>query len=384
MKGHVPPAVPIDESRDMAVISGPGIGLSRRFYETLVAPILAARFPTLRYAAAQVGLGSEVLGFDTDMSADHDYGPNVQIFLDEAGFANTAPAVMQAMDEALPETFERWNLRYPTYVRPPAGDAEAGLLGSDHGVELYTLSAWRDRFLGPPFARELTALDWLSYSEQIFLTATGGIVFRDDLGALTDFRARLAYFPRDVWLYKLCAQWSRIAEERAYVGRAGSVGDELGSAVIAARMVGNIMRLAFLVERRYVPYPKWFGTAFSALSCARDLAPMLESVLSARSWQARETALLDACRYMAELQVARDIPGATAPVMGRLHTRPFRFIDSLKIGDALRAAIEDETLRTLPEFGAADQFVNSNFVLAVPDFTRTAFSALWDLKPADG
>lgn len=43
--------------------------------------------------------------------------------------------------------------------------------------------------------------------------------FRDDIGELSALRDRLCYFTRDVWLYKLAAQWGRIAEERAYIGR---------------------------------------------------------------------------------------------------------------------------------------------------------------------
>ena len=46
-----------------------GLELSRLFFEEAVRPALAAEFPSLRYAAALVGTGSEVLGFDTEMSA---------------------------------------------------------------------------------------------------------------------------------------------------------------------------------------------------------------------------------------------------------------------------------------------------------------------------
>ncbi|QRG09997.1 DUF4037 domain-containing protein (plasmid) [Xanthobacter dioxanivorans] len=254
------------------------------------------------------------------------------------------------------------------------------MLGSDHGVELYTLTAWSDVFLGRQFATDLTARDWLSYSEQLFLTVTAGAVFRDDVGALTALRSRLNYFPRDVWLYKLAAQWRLIAEERAYVGRTGDVGDELGSQVIAARMVGNIMRLAMLVERRYAPYPKWFGTAFAQLECAGDLTPLLERVMSAQNWLERESGLVDACRFVAELQIARGVPGALGPTVGSLYARPYRFIDSMKILNALRAAIKDEDLCRLRDCGAADQFLASNFVLAAPAFSRAATTAVFDIE----
>jgi hypothetical protein len=41
------------------------------------------------------------------------------------------------------------------------------------------------------------------------------------------------------------------------------------------------MRHCLLMERRYPPYSKWLGTAFSRLDCARFLAPLLTSALRA-------------------------------------------------------------------------------------------------------
>ena len=49
----------------------PGLELSRVFYEDAVRTILDGEYPELRYAAARVGTGSEVPGFDTARSADH-------------------------------------------------------------------------------------------------------------------------------------------------------------------------------------------------------------------------------------------------------------------------------------------------------------------------
>ncbi|MFE9889759.1 hypothetical protein [Streptomyces scopuliridis] len=43
----------------------PGLELSRILYEEAVRPLLDDAFPGLRHAAARVGTGSEVLGFDT-------------------------------------------------------------------------------------------------------------------------------------------------------------------------------------------------------------------------------------------------------------------------------------------------------------------------------
>jgi hypothetical protein len=50
-------------------ISGQELG--RRLFDKAVVPILARHAPGLRYAAALVGPGSEVLGYDTERSTDH-------------------------------------------------------------------------------------------------------------------------------------------------------------------------------------------------------------------------------------------------------------------------------------------------------------------------
>jgi hypothetical protein len=283
---------------------------------------------------------------------------------------------MKALDSSMPSSFEGFTVHYPTYIRPRGAEVEH-MLGSDHGAELYTLAAWQDRFLGPGFDNKLSHLEWLSYPEHLFLIVTAGAVFRDDLGELSAFRQALRYFPQDVWLYKIATQWNRIAEERAYVGRTADAGDELGSRVIAARMTHNLMRLAMLLERRYAPYPKWFGSSFSRLPCATGLSPLLEQILTASDWREREEHILSAVRFLAELQLAKKVPGALAPEEGALLGRPFRFIDTVKLSDGIRAEIADEQLGRLPNFGGADQFLG-NFVLAVPSWSSAAASALFE------
>ena len=48
----------------------PGLELCRRFYAEIVRPLIEQHFPDLPYAAARIGPGSDVLGFDTEMSMD--------------------------------------------------------------------------------------------------------------------------------------------------------------------------------------------------------------------------------------------------------------------------------------------------------------------------
>lgn len=63
------------------------------------------------------------------------------------------------------------------------------------------------------------------------------------------------------------------------------MGDDLGSRLIAASLVRDLMKLCFLIEKTYAPYTKWFGTAFTKLRCAPELGSVFERVLSANSWR---------------------------------------------------------------------------------------------------
>jgi hypothetical protein len=207
-------------------------------------------------------------------------------------------------------------------------------------------------------------------------------VFHDDDGRLTALRERLAWFPRDVWLYKLVCQWRRIAEEQPFVGRTGLVGDELGSRVIAARLVRDVMRLGFLIERRYAPYPKWFGSAFARLPCAAELSPLLARALTAETWQSRDAALAQACEAAGRVQQARGVPGALPPRIGPFWERPFTIVNAEEIMAGLWAKIADPVLRELPVIGSLDQVTDSTPVVESPDRARAAIAALLDNREA--
>ncbi len=355
-----------------------GLNLSELFYHQVVKPIMLRFFPEIKYACARMGRGSEVLGYDDPVSTDHDFGPCVQLFLPEDNFKTVAAEIMSVMDTHLPESFQGFSVKYSNGCRPlNSPDLYPEMLGSWHGVELYTLSMWSRMYLQTDLTRGLETLQWLNYSEQFLLLITAGKVFHDDTGELIAFRQKFAYFPQQVWLYKIAAQWGQIAEERAYIGRADSVNDTLGATIIAVRMAENIMRLAMLTEKVYIPYPKWFGTCFLTLKCAAQLTPLLDLILTAKDKYCRQESINNACSFVANLQVEHQVPGAIVPELTTIHRREFTFVDSLKIERSIAAAITDDQLKQLPGFGAVDQFIRSNQILAVPNYCQ-ALSVIYN------
>ena len=134
----------------------PGLELAGDFYDSVVRPLLDDELPGLRHAAALLGPGSEVAGFDTERSTDHDWGPRLQLLLPDepAGgrhtatrtrrpahggpahgdTAHTAAAITAMLTRRLPESFRGYPVRF-SLSGEPAGAAR-------HHVRVAELRGW--------------------------------------------------------------------------------------------------------------------------------------------------------------------------------------------------------------------------------------------------
>ena len=351
-----------------------GIELSRRFYADIVRPWLRDAAPDLAHAAALGGYGSELLGFDDEMSRDHNWGPRVHIIVDGDSFERHARRLVTAFSGVAPAEFLGEPIGWRSRPHPPANGAEsAGAI--EHGLEFHTLESVLEDHFALRSVDSLEALQWLGFAEQKLLAFTSGTLFHDDLGRLTQARERLAYFPDDVWFYKIACQWRRIAEEQAFVGRAGQVGDDLGSRVIAARLVRDVMGMGFLLERRYAPYAKWFGSGFARLPISKRLEPHLRQGMLASEWTARGEALAAAYSVLAEVQQQKAI-APFQPVIGLYHERPFVTINADDAVAAAQSMIGDERIKALPIVGALDQVSDLTPLLSNPRLSQKVMSQL--------
>lgn len=366
----------------------PGLELCRHWYEEEVRPVMAATFPRLPYAAARIGAGSEVLGFDTPMSMDHDWGPHLQLFLRDAD-AHLAAAVRATLRRELPPSFAGFPVRLS---EPGRRQDEHGAIGPPpdprrDAVWLATCRAFCWDHLRHDIDAPLSAADWLTFPGQRLLEVTAGAVYRDDVGELTALRERLAYYPRDVWLYLLAAGWVRISQEEHLMPRAGFVGDELGSALIGSRLARDVMGLCFLMERRYPPYPKWFGSAFQRLACAPELTPPLWEAQQAASWQEREAAMAWAYAALARTHNALGLTPPLPEAVSPFHGRPFQVIHGGRFAEALRAQIVSDEVRRIAAWrliGGIDQWSDSTDLradIAVRPALLALYQGASDAKP---
>ena len=176
--------------------------------------------------------------------------------------ASEVDAVRTIIDSNLPTEFHGWPVYFGWDEMPV-----------QHHVNVVPLGEWLKSHLGFNPQVNITVQDWLTTPQQLLLEVTAGAVLHDPDGDLKRVRSKLEWYPNDIWLWLLACQWHRIAQEEAFVGRTAEVSDELGSRILTARIVRDLMRLCFLIERRYAPYSKWLGSAFRDLRIAPETCP---------------------------------------------------------------------------------------------------------------
>jgi hypothetical protein len=345
----------------------PGITLCESFYDEVAKPILETHFSRLSYSAGILGWSSEVLGYDDLTSTDHNWGPRFQLFLSRHDYDEFADQISDVLSKELPLEFRGYPTNFGVSVQ---GDqrAMARIVSGpvDHKIDIHTVEDYLERYLGLKHEGELSVADWLSFSEHKLLAVTRGKVFHDGLGTLAKLPERFSYYPRDVWLYILAAQWSKVGEEETFVGRCAQIGDELGSISIAARQVRNLMHLCFIMEKQYAPYSKWFGKAFSELRCGDEMGPILKKATLSSSWAKREAYLSKSYEAVArmhnELRITRPLLAKT-----ELHGRPFYVIRAARFAAEIMSVIDSEEVKQLRlQIGSVNQLIDSDEQISNP------------------
>ena len=336
----------------------PGLELNELFYNEAVAPVLKSNFKNLHYSAALIGWGSEVLRYDDIQSTDHNWGLRFQIFLSKPDYEKYHKSMNSVLGEQLPANFRGYPTAFEMTVN---ADQRSKAASAWHNIEVETIQGFFTRYLGCDPYTEITATDWLTFSEHKLLAVTSGKVFYDGLGDFEAIRGKLRYYPKDVWLYMLAAQWTKIFEEQAFVGRCGYVGDELGSMIIAARQVKNLMRLCFMMEQKYAPYSKWFGTAFSHLNCAQKLSPIFKGVLQANAWNQRQMFLAQAYEVATQLHNALNITIPLDEKVSQYFDRPYLVVgDGRYVKELMNALTSEEVKNISHDLGSVNQFIDSD------------------------
>ena len=106
-----------------------GLELSRAYYEEYGKPMIDTQLAQYKpyLAAGLVGEGSECLGFDDELSRDHDFGPAFCLWVPEELYAKAGTEMQRAYD-SLPAS-------YKGYTRITSAQGTGRIKSVAHGQE---------------------------------------------------------------------------------------------------------------------------------------------------------------------------------------------------------------------------------------------------------
>ncbi|GAK54635.1 hypothetical protein U14_05922 [Candidatus Moduliflexus flocculans] len=288
----------------------PGLALNRNFYHDIILRLLKQEYPELPYAAALIGYGSDVLGFDTPTSMDHNWGPRMQIFLTESDFPELGHQINEMLRWKLPFSFQG----FPTNFTDPRYDHTQTMLPTTaypirHLIEVSTVERYIAGRLPLESLSDITLAEWMRFTDQKLLELTQGEVFYDGLHSLTRLRDQLRFYPRDIWLLRLAAQWEAVSQQEAFIGRCRELHDLLNLKLLAGRLIALLMKICFYLERRYIPYSKWFGRGFQQLNCYAGVHQQMLGILLEGDPESVESELANLYEHVVDLNNANfDLP----------------------------------------------------------------------------
>lgn len=308
-----------------------GLDLSRDFYENCAVPLLAREVPDLvpRLAVGLAGEGSECFGFDDEYSRDHDWGPAFCLWMPEAELAVGLPR-LEAVLAQLPPSYAGFSTR----MRPECRLDRVGPL---------SIESFYAKFTRLPHA-PITWQQWRQIPEHFLATCTNGAVFRDELGRFSAIRQTLLdFYPEDIRLKKIAARCMSMAQAGQYnLPRSLRRGDQVAAMLSAARFAEQALSMAFLLNRRYMPFYKWAQRGAAHLPLLGAVTTAQVQALAGLDWR-MGAALADVATAVVET--------LCAAVAAELRSSGLSYVAGdwlLDHGPAVQARIQTPELRALP------------------------------------
>ena len=244
-----------------------GLELSRKYYEEYGRDMIETHFPHLadRICVGLVGEGSECLGYDDEISTDHDFEPAFCLFVTKEDEKNFGFELERAYSK-LPKQF----MGYERQKLSAAG-------GKRHGV--IVIDEFYKKFLGAANAPD-TIERWLYTPSQSLLNASNGEIFRDDLGLFSAVRNEIKKgYPRDIQLKKIASHTIFMAQSGLYNYPRLIKRGETGAAQLAVfEFVKNAISVIYLLNNRYEPFYKWAYRGMRELEILGNLCSPLAAL----------------------------------------------------------------------------------------------------------
>ena len=203
---------------------------------------IKVKYPNLysRICLALVGVGSECLGFDDEISEDHDFSSRCQLFLDDSDYKTYKSDLESSLKifckdlESLTSNLKVVNIE---------------IMPISNFYKYYTLFE-----NGPK-----TESEYRKVPMDLLCVATNGKVFLDNLGKFSEIRNRLLnFYPEDIRLKKIAFQLNKMAQSGQYnYSRMIKRGDTVAANIAQGEFVKHYLEFVHLLNKKYMPFYKW-------------------------------------------------------------------------------------------------------------------------------
>lgn len=219
-----------------------GLDLCQQFYEAYGQKMIDEKFSQYKpyMAVGMFGFGSDCLGYDDNISTDHDFGGGFCILLPANIYRDIGQDLQLSYDQ-LPNDF--------------MGFSRITTLQGQGRVGVFEINSFFEQFLGKiPETLE----EWMNVDEMALLNCTNGRIFADHLGVVTRIRNQLSYYPEDIRLKKIARALAKMAQSGQYnYGRCMKRKEYVASSLALNEFVEQTLALIYLLNKKYKPYYKW-------------------------------------------------------------------------------------------------------------------------------
>lgn len=261
---------------------GFGLKLCEDYYKEVGEPMLKEKFPDLLpfIAIGLVGLGSECLGYDDEISRDHDFGPGFCIWLPEVQYEQHGKEIQAAYDQ-MPIEFRGYQRNISH-----RGNGRVGVFSIEEFV-----TSMIPRL---PENEE----DWLYLKEQSLLMLTSGKVFVDNYGEFSKLRGYLKkYYPEGARLKKIAEAIAKMAQSGQYnYLRCIKRNDIVAANFALTEFIDSSLSCMYLLNKRYKPYYKWAFRGVERLPLLQDKAMLLKDMLQTNDVDQRADLIENICQ----------------------------------------------------------------------------------------
>lgn len=242
-----------------------GLEICKKYYETYGKKMIDEKFSDYKQymAIGMFGFGSDCLGYDDDISRDHDFGGGFCILLPVEIYRKIGDQLQKEYD-LLPDEF-----------------MGVKRITSNHGqgrVGVFEINSFFEQFI-----RYLPQSynDWLYYDENALLNCTNGMIFDDYFGEVTRIRNSLKYYPEDIRIKKIVRAIAKMAQSGQYnYARCMKRHDIVAANLALNEFVDQTLSLIYLFNKKYKPYYKWSFYGLKDCMILYDIKDCIEKLVS--------------------------------------------------------------------------------------------------------